>query len=54
MECNCYVKTLSAETRFSLRYGVHNEACPVFRRSLDPIDREEDALFRLLHRPNLG
>ena len=49
MECNCYVKALSAETRFSLRYGAHNKACPVYRRSLDPVDREEDASFRLLH-----
>ena len=44
--CDCYVRHLDHETRFGLHYGAHNLACPAYRRSLDPVDRANDAEFR--------
>ena len=44
--CNCYVATLNEEARFCLRYGAHDTDCPVYRVSLDPVDRENDKEFR--------
>ena len=45
-DCNCYVRYLDDETRFCLHYGAHEETCPVYRPSLDPVDRAHDEEFR--------
>jgi hypothetical protein len=44
--CNCYVRYLSGETKFSVRYGSHNQKCPAYRESGDPVDRIADREFR--------
>ena len=44
--CRCYVRFLNDETRFSLHWGAHNPTCPVYRVSLDPVDRANDEEFR--------
>ena len=44
--CDCYVRTLPAPTQMELRYGAHALACPVYRRSLDPLDRAYDEEYR--------
>ena len=41
-ECDCYVKRLDGETRFALHYGAHDELCPVWRESMDLVDRAND------------
>ena len=46
MECNCYVKDLPAAERFGIRYGAHEPDCPVYRESLDPVDRKHDEAIR--------
>ena len=49
MECNCYVSRLSELDRFALRRGAHEPSCPVYRESLDPVDRVRDAITRELN-----
>ena len=49
MRCDCYVRLLSAEARFSLHYGAHSPTCPRYRVSLDPVDRANDEDFREKH-----
>jgi hypothetical protein len=49
MECKCYVKNLLAYDRFALRRGAHEPSCPVYRESLDPVDRVRDAITRELN-----
>ena len=44
--CNCYVRYLDDEARFCLHYGAHETNCPVYRPSLDPVDRAHDEDFR--------
>jgi len=44
--CTCYVQGLPSETRFALRRGAHAETCPIYRRSVDPLDAVHDAAFR--------
>lgn len=44
--CTCYVRHLDDETRFSLRFGTHDPACPLYMPSLDRNDAREDAEFR--------
>ena len=44
--CNCWVKDEAAEDRFCIRYGAHSESCPVYRPSLDPVDRFKDEALR--------
>jgi hypothetical protein len=44
--CDCWVASASTETRFALRYGAHSMWCPLFRPSLDPVDRRADAGIR--------
>lgn len=44
--CECYVRSLPTLTQMELRYGAHELACPVYRDSLDPIDRRNDANAR--------
>ena len=46
MRCDCYVRLLSAEVRFSLHYGAHSSTCPRYRVSLDSVDQENDEEFR--------
>ena len=48
-DCDCYVRLLSEETRFSLHYGAHSPTCPRYRVSLDPVDRANDEEFREKH-----
>ena len=40
--CNCYVRDLNAYQQFALHYGAHSLSCPVYRKSLDPIDDVQD------------
>ena len=40
--CTCYVLTLSPIDQFTLRFGAHNEACPVWRESGDYLDQKRD------------
>jgi hypothetical protein len=47
--CTCYVSKLDEETRFGLRYGAHNQRCPSYAESLDPVDYAEDEEYRALH-----
>ena len=49
MECNCYVNDLPAAERFGIRYGAHQTDCPVYRESLDPVDRKHDEGIRQNH-----
>ena len=44
--CACYVRHLDAEAQFCLRYGAHNPSCPMYRVSLDPVDRRADDDYR--------
>lgn len=44
--CNCYVRGLSPEIQFVVRYGSHDYTCPVYRPSLDPVDAVADSAFR--------
>lgn len=44
--CTCYVSYLPEAIRFVLRYGAHEETCPVYRPSADPVDRENDTEYR--------
>lgn len=44
--CNCYVRYLTEEVKGYVRWGSHNPACPVYRVSLDPVDRIADDEFR--------
>ncbi len=46
MNCNCYVKHYLPEIQFGIRYGQHATNCPIFRESLDPVDRANDAEYR--------
>ncbi len=41
-QCTCYVAALPPVDRFAIRYGAHALLCPVFRPSLDPVDRIND------------
>ena len=41
-ECRCYAAALDPVTRFGLRRGAHDPACPVYRPSLDPVDAAQD------------
>ncbi len=47
--CKCYVRHLDAETQYVLHWGAHNPACPVYHRSLDPVDHLHDEDFRRAH-----
>ena len=49
MECKCYVKNLPELDRFALRRGTHEPSCPVYRESLDPVDRVHDEITRSLN-----
>ena len=42
MTCNCWVADQSEEDRYCIRYGAHATTCPVYRESLDPVDRAND------------
>jgi hypothetical protein len=44
--CNCYVATLDPATKFVLRWGAHNPACPVYRESGDYLDKIRDGEAR--------
>jgi len=46
MTCRCYVALLPPQERFSLRYGAHEESCPNWRESRDPVDRAADEAYR--------
>ena len=46
MECTCYVKTLSREQQFCIRYGAHALNCPKYRESGDILDRKRDIELR--------
>ena len=44
--CDCYVQRLDEETRFSLHLGAHSLKCPVYVKSLDPVDFANDEDMR--------
>lgn len=45
--CNCWVRRMSAEDQFGIRYGAHNPECPVFKPTLDPVKAVADAELRM-------
>ena len=45
-DCTCYVQRLSDMQQFSLHWGAHSLTCPLYRRSLDPVDAEHDREIR--------
>lgn len=45
--CNCWVRARPPEEQFGLRWGAHNPHCPVYRASLDPVDRKHDEEARV-------
>ena len=45
-DCRCYVRRLTEEARFGLRYGAHSLTCPTYHPSRDPVDRQADEDFR--------
>ena len=47
-DCRCYVQFLRPEARMVLHWGAHSLRCPVYRPSLDPVDRAHDEEFRYL------
>ena len=47
--CNCYVQTLSDETRYWLHRGSHDLDCAKWRESLDSVDAQHDAELRDAH-----
>lgn len=53
MKCHCYVSRLSEFKRFVIRYGAHHLACPVYRRSQDPVDAIKDDYTRQTEGVNL-
>ncbi len=46
--CNCWLSSpeVSDDTRFQARYGAHSLACPAYRQSGDPVDRQYDNAVR--------
>ena len=40
--CTCWVRSRPEVEQFGLRWGAHSRSCPVYRVSLDPVDREQD------------
>lgn len=49
--CTCYVRNLSEQDQFCIRYGSHNPNCSVYRESRDTVDRQADQDFRINHEP---
>ena len=47
--CKCYVRGLSPEVQFCLRWGAHSTHCPIYRPSGDPVDRIKDETYRREH-----
>jgi len=47
--CSCYVRLLTADQQFSIRYGAHEHTCTQYRPSGDPVDRINDDLIRDTH-----
>jgi Fe-S oxidoreductase len=45
-ECNCWVSTMKEEFRSCTHCGAHEETCPWYRRSLDPVDNKHDIELR--------
>ena len=46
MKCTCWVADQSEEERYCIRYGAHSQSCPLYRVSLDPVDRTHDEELR--------
>ena len=44
--CNCWVRKLSKERVFGIRFGAHNPICPAYQRSRDPVDDANDVELR--------
>jgi len=51
--CQCYVRELSQLAQLELHYGAHDVRCPVYRESLDPVDRAIDECARKLYTEHL-
>ena len=47
--CNCYVRLLTVDQQFSIRYGAHEHTCTQYRPSGDPVDRIIDDRTRDAH-----
>ena len=45
-ECDCYVRFLSEAVKYTILFGAHNPACPVYRECSDKIDRKYAEEFR--------
>lgn len=40
--CNCYMLNAPEQVRWAARMGQHATDCPLYRESLDPVDRMKD------------
>ena len=49
VNCRCYVLKLPLEDALTLHWGAHEQRCPVYRPSPDPVDRANDEEFRASH-----
>jgi hypothetical protein len=47
--CDCYVRLLKPEFAYGVHWGAHELACPKYRKSLDPVDHENDLDLRAAH-----
>lgn len=43
--CNCWVKA-QPQMAYGIHWGAHHITCPVYRRSLDPVDDRLDCEIR--------
>ena len=46
LSCTCWVASEPIENAFYVRHGAHNPQCPLYRESLDPVDRANDDELR--------
>ena len=51
--CSCYVSELPHHITYAMRNGPHDRICPIFRVSLDSVDRMKDADIRAYWTSNL-
>lgn len=52
--CNCYMLNAPDSVVWCARWGQHDKRCPVYRESLDPVDREKDISCALYYAQTYG
>ena len=45
-QCTCWVRSASREVQYTVRWGAHNLECPLYRESMDPVDKANDEELR--------